>query len=61
MTELAELSLTPYRKEVNMTKEDLQIITRNAERLQRLTSDILETARIESGTLTLFKERFDLV
>jgi signal transduction histidine kinase len=44
-----------------MTKEDLQIITRNAKRLQHLTSDILETARIESGTLTLFKERFDLV
>jgi signal transduction histidine kinase len=55
MTELAELSLTPDWKEVKMTKEDLQIITRNAKRLQRLSSEILETARIESGTLTFFK------
>jgi two-component system, OmpR family, sensor histidine kinase VicK len=61
MTELAELSLAPDRQEVKMTKEDLQIITRNAKRLQRLTSTILETARIEAGTLTLYKERFDLV
>jgi two-component system sensor histidine kinase ResE len=44
-----------------MTKEDLQIITRNAKRLQLLTSAILETARIEAGTLTLYKEPFDLV
>jgi two-component system, OmpR family, sensor histidine kinase VicK len=61
MTELAELSLTPDRHEVRMTKEDLQIITRNAKRLQHLTSTILETARIEGGTLTLHKEGFDLV
>jgi signal transduction histidine kinase len=60
MTELAELSLTPDRQEVKMTKEDLQIITRNAKRLQHLTSAILETARIEAGTLALHKERFDL-
>jgi signal transduction histidine kinase len=55
------LSLTPDRHEVRMTKEDLQIITRNAKRLQHLTSTILETARIEGGTLTLHKEGFDLV
>jgi two-component system, OmpR family, sensor histidine kinase VicK len=61
MTELAELSLTSDRQEVKMTKEDLQIITRNAKRLQHLTSAILETARIEAGTLTLYRERFDLV
>ena len=61
MTELLELSLTSDGQEVKMTKEDLQIITRNAKRLQRLTSAILETARIEAGTFTLYKERFDLV
>jgi two-component system, OmpR family, sensor histidine kinase VicK len=61
MTELAELSLTSDRQEVKMTKEDLQIITRNAKRLQHLTSAILETARIEAGTLSLYRERFDLV
>jgi signal transduction histidine kinase len=59
-TELAELSLTPARQEVKMTKEDLKIITRNAKRLQHLTSNVLETARIETGELTLFREQFDL-
>ena len=34
---------------------------RNALRLQRLTKDILDVARIESNTLKLNKERFDLV
>ena len=34
---------------------------RNALRLQRLTKDILDVARIESNTLKLNKDRFDLV
>lgn len=34
---------------------------RNALRLQRLTKDILDVARIESNTLKLDKDRFDLV
>jgi signal transduction histidine kinase len=34
---------------------------RNALRLQRLTKEILDVARIESNTLKLSKERFDLV
>ncbi|HMH10832.1 MAG TPA: hypothetical protein VK553_08995, partial [Candidatus Nitrosopolaris rasttigaisensis] len=36
------------------------IIIRNANRLQRLTDDILDVQKIESRTLTLNKERFDL-
>jgi signal transduction histidine kinase len=37
-----------------------QGIKRNATRLQRLTNDILDVTRIESHTLNLNKERFDL-
>ena len=35
-------------------------LLRNVNRLQTLTEDILEAARIDSGTLRLAKERFDL-
>jgi two-component system sensor histidine kinase VicK len=40
--------------------EMIQAIFRNAERLQRLTNDILDVTRIESKTLTLNKEKFNL-
>jgi two-component system, OmpR family, sensor histidine kinase VicK len=58
--ELTESSLSEDGHEVKISKEDLEIIRRNAMRLQRLTSDILETARIEAGSLTLYRERFDV-
>jgi signal transduction histidine kinase len=38
----------------------IQAIQRNAIRLQKLTSDILDVARIESRTLKLDKEKFDI-
>lgn len=38
----------------------LDIIVRNAKRLQRLAEDILDVSRIESQNLLLKKERFDL-
>ena len=38
----------------------MDIIIRNANRLQRLTEDILDVQKIESRTLKLNKERFDL-
>jgi signal transduction histidine kinase len=38
----------------------LEIIIRNAKRLQRLTNDILNVAKIETGTLQIKKERFNL-
>ena len=41
-------------------KEILDVILRNARRLQRLTEDILDVTRIESRTLELQKERFNL-
>jgi signal transduction histidine kinase len=40
--------------------EYLSPILRNAERLQRLTEDILDTAKIESQTLKLNKQQFNL-
>src|SRR5215204_1875272 len=46
---------TPERRE-----EMIQAIQRNAIRLQKLTSDILDVARIESRTLKLNKEKFDI-
>ncbi|HZA07236.1 MAG TPA: HAMP domain-containing sensor histidine kinase, partial [Nitrososphaeraceae archaeon] len=45
----------PERRE-----EILNAISRNATRLQRLTNDILDVARIESQTLNLSKERFNI-
>jgi signal transduction histidine kinase len=41
-------------------KEILDVILRNARRLQRLTEDILDVTKIESRTLELHKERFNL-
>ena len=38
----------------------LEIILRNANRLHQLTEDILDVTRIESHTLKLRKERFNL-
>ena len=41
-------------------RKGLEVIIRNAERLQRLTNDILDVAIIETGTLQIKKERFNL-
>jgi two-component system, OmpR family, sensor histidine kinase VicK len=38
----------------------IEAIQRNAARLHRLTNDILDVSRIESHTLKLNKERFNL-
>src|SRR5215210_1217653 len=43
-----------------MMHEALSKIVKNAERLQRLTEDILDVTRIESQTLKLDKRKFDL-
>lgn len=40
--------------------EMVQIIARNARRLQRLTEDILDITKIEGKTLKLNKQSFDL-
>ncbi|MCI0565539.1 MAG: sensor histidine kinase [Nitrososphaera sp.] len=38
----------------------LEVIIRNARRLQKLTENLLDVSRIDSGSLRLDKERFDL-
>jgi signal transduction histidine kinase len=41
-------------------KHLLDVVVRNARRLQRLTEDILDITRIESGSLVLKKEKLDI-
>lgn len=54
--------LLRYKKKYMKGKEQesLDVIIRNAERLQRLAENILDTSRIESQRLTLRKGRFKL-
>lgn len=60
MAELIELSFKDGKGKTEISKDDIEIILRNAKRLERLSSDVLETARIESQSLRLNKERFSL-
>ncbi len=46
--------------ELTITKDELGMIVRNCERLQHLAEDVLTTARIESKSLQLQKEKFNL-
>jgi signal transduction histidine kinase len=46
--------------DLKVTREEVDIIVRNAKRLQRLSSDILDVTKIESDTLALSKTRFAL-
>ena len=60
MAELLELSFEGGKGRTEISKDDIEIILRNAKRLERLSSDVLETARIESQSLRLNKVRFSL-
>nr|MDQ3975418.1 HAMP domain-containing histidine kinase [Thermoproteota archaeon] len=60
MAELLELSFEGGKEKIEISKDDIELILRNAKRLERLSSDVLETARIESQSLRLNKERFGL-
>jgi signal transduction histidine kinase len=48
------------KKEVMIDKEQVSSIIRNAKRLKRLSSDILDITRIESQSLKLNKEKFNI-
>jgi signal transduction histidine kinase len=48
------------KKTVEIEKEQVSLIIRNAKRLDRLASDILDVAKIESQSLTLNRETFNL-
>jgi signal transduction histidine kinase len=49
------------QKHPEKREEITNAISRNAARLQRLTNDILDVTRIESQTLKLNKEKFNLI
>jgi two-component system, OmpR family, sensor histidine kinase VicK len=57
---LSELVRSMLKVEDRELIQFLDIINRNAKRLQRLTEDILDVTRIESQSLKLDKERFDI-
>lgn len=46
--------------EMGERSEDIRLIARNAKRLERLTQDILDASKIESGSLTFDKQKIDL-
>jgi signal transduction histidine kinase len=45
---------------IEKNKEYLDIISRNSKRLKQITDDVLDVARIESGSFFLTKEKFNL-
>ncbi len=61
MAELLELSFEGGQSKTEITRDEIDIILRNAKRLERLSSDVLETARIESQSLRLNKQLFSLL
>ncbi len=48
------------KSKVELSAEDVEMLSRNAKRLERLTKNILDVTRIESDRLLLDKEVFDL-
>jgi signal transduction histidine kinase len=59
MADLIEAQFNGSDK-VEVTRDDMALIIRNARRLERLTSDILEITRIESGSVKLHREMLDM-
>jgi signal transduction histidine kinase len=48
------------REKIEVTKPEIEMILRNAKRLERLSTDILEISRVERGALKLNIEDFSL-
>ncbi len=59
MSEIIELVLEG-RDRGSVNAQDIRMISRNARRLDRLMQDILDIARIESGSLQITKRQFNL-
>ena len=57
---LCEL-LRDRKTDIVKDEEILDVIVRNSKRLMKLAEDILNVARIESGSFFLKKERFDII
>jgi two-component system, OmpR family, sensor histidine kinase VicK len=60
IAEMIESNLQEKRDGSSIKPEEIEMIARNARRLQRLSEDILDIARIESNSLTLHKSLFNL-
>lgn len=58
--EILEEELENGVQNMNISKAEIEMMIRNAKRLGRLSSDLLEVSRIESNTLKLQKESLDL-
>lgn len=56
----AELAKSDTKYTEKQIQSFIDVVYRNAYRIQRLTEDILDVTRIESQTLTLSKTRFNL-
>jgi signal transduction histidine kinase len=59
IADLLEISAKGSDK-IEITRPEIEMIIRNAKRLERLSSDILEVSRIESQSLKLNKEIVDM-
>ncbi len=59
IADLLEMNAKDSEK-IEITRPELEMIIRNAKRLERLSSDILEVSRIESQSLKLNKEIVDM-
>jgi signal transduction histidine kinase len=57
---LGEKLRDPNTESISITKPEIEIVVRNANRLMNLSSDILAVSRIESRSLHLNKEEMDL-
>jgi two-component system sensor histidine kinase VicK len=60
LTELIKSDSDSEADEIKIQRQDFDMLVRNAKRLEHLTSDILDMSRIESKSLKLHKERFNL-
>jgi signal transduction histidine kinase len=60
VTELIDAGFENNKDRVEITKPELELIVRNAKRLERLSSTILEVARIESNSLKLDRKILDI-
>jgi len=59
IAEMMNMSLDSKDK-IEVSREEVKMIMRNAERLEQLSSDILVLSRIESGNMQLNREQVDL-
>ena len=60
MAELIESALQEKKDASSIKPEEIEMIARNARRLQKLSEEILDVARIESNSLVLNKSLFNL-